>query len=239
MNLFPSYLCNFHCSFCGIRKDESPLMPLDELEAVLKEVQPSSLSILGGEPLLLEHDYLNRLLDLCWEATGTAPVVYTNGSIIRPEMKRMHIVVSVDPEDRERQADVFNNLLAIEYPFWVNMILTKGLVEGGAARLKRKFRPLKNLQKINLSGYYRFPGHKDETPEPDALRAFLQELLQDARFVYAEHEEMPSFDDVLKLLPDMRFLIETPMHEFRQAFSSLASARQYYEKVLHEYNPEL
>ena len=137
MNLFPSYLCNFRCSFCGIRKDESPLMPLDELEAVLKEVQPSSLSILGGEPLLLEHDYLNRLLDLCWEATGTAPVVYTNGSIIRPEMKRMHIVVSVDPEDRERQADVFNNLLAIEYPFWVNMILTKGLVEGGAARLKR------------------------------------------------------------------------------------------------------
>lgn len=236
MNIFPSYLCNFHCPFCGIRKETSPLLPLDWLEDVLDNVRPMHITILGGEPMLLPDDYLDKLVDMCTEHTGEAPGLYTNGSIIKPILSKTKLTISFDPEDRERSSAVLNNILKLTQPFSFSTILTKNLVQAGAEKFEKRVRPLKSLKSIDLCLCHHFAGREDMAA-PD-VKSFVDELT-DKRIRFLEHNKMKAFHEALKVLPDCRFLVETPDHSERAVTNTLEDARFHYERLKDEYNSKL
>lgn len=236
MIIFPSYLCNFKCPFCGLRKDNSPLMPLDWLSDVMAEIKPTKATILGGEPMLLQDDYLKSLISLCVEATGNIPTLYTNGSIIKPILSKTQLVISYDPEDRERCAAVFNNILTLEQPYDFNTILTKNLVEAGAKKFEQRIKRLSSLKRVDLSLYHRFPGHDDMAASD--IDSFLNELT-DERIRFIRNPKMKSFEEVVKVLPDQRFLVETPDHNQVATASTIEEIRDHYEKLRDEYTAKL
>ena len=237
MIIFPSYLCNFDCPFCGIKKETSPLMSLDWLAGVLEEVKPAHTTILGGEPMLLKDDYLEKLIDMCAKAAGEKPSLYSNGSIIKPSLlSKTKLVISFDPEDREKCSTVLNNVLMLDQDFDFNTILTKNLVEAGPEKLEQRIKHLTRLKRIDLCLYYRFPGHEDMSAAD--VDAFLN-ALTDKRFHYLKHDFMKDFDEVLKVLPDHRYLVETPDHNKHIVSDTLEEARENYERLKNEFNPKL
>ena len=236
MIIFPSYLCNFDCPFCGIKKETSPLMSLDWLAGVLKEVKPAHTTILGGEPMLLKDDYLEALIDMCAEATGEKPSLYTNGSIIKPILSKTKLVISYDPEDRERSATVLNNAMMLDQPFDFNTILTKNLVQAGAKKYEQRLKHLASLKRIDMCLYHRFSGHEDMAASD--VDTFLNELT-DKRIHFLPHNIMKPFDEILKVLPDHRYLVETPDHNKHIVSDTLEEARENYERLKNEFNPKL
>lgn len=238
MIIFPSYLCNFKCPFCGIRKETSPLMPLDWLAGVIAELKPARLTILGGEPMLLKDDYLEELVSMCAEATGKPPSLYSNGSIIKPILAKTKPVFSFDPEDREKGAAVLNNILVFDHPYDFNTILTKNLVAAGAEKFERKIKHLPLLERIDLCLYHRFPGHDDMAPTDEEVDAFVSQLT-DKRIHFLKRNMMKDFSEVVKALPDKRFLVETPDHKKMATADTLEEARVHYERLKNEFNSKL
>lgn len=177
MNILPSYNCNFNCPFCVVHtRGSQTLLDLDWFEKELKKIGcVPNLNIIGGEPTLLPHDYLEHLIDICHDHLGFKPSMYTNLSTISPLFSKVVLNVSFNPGITEQADKVKSNLLMLDQPFRLNMILTNKLAELGVKELKKYLR-LKNLTRLSISRYTYFGG-QDFTPAKEAYRQFISDLL--------------------------------------------------------------
>lgn len=219
MNLIPSYNCNFNCPFCVVHtKGDQRLLDLDWFEKELKKIGcVPNLNIIGGEPTQLPQDYLERLINICHNHLGTKPSMYTNLSAISPLFSKVILNVSFNPGITEQEEKVKNNLLMLDQPFRLNMILTSKLTELGVKELKKYLR-LKNLTRLSISRYTHFVGREDFTPSKEAYQKFISDLLplmqEDERIHFYPVSSMLSHearDNSVKacaeVLPDNRYRI--------------------------------
>ena len=133
MNLAPSYQCNLYCPFCFNKEfwTNNNVLSLIEIEEELwNNNDIYDISIIGGEPTCWPDDYLSDLLDLCAERfDGQKPSIFTN--LIKPFKyvdKVSELNISYDPYDRHEQQKVLMNMLLLDSPYIINMLLTKNLV---------------------------------------------------------------------------------------------------------------
>ncbi len=80
VSLMPTYLCNYHCSYCylgDLTKDKTCL-DISLLKARLSELschyEISGIDIFGGEISLLKNDYLDELFKTCRQFTKSIAV---------------------------------------------------------------------------------------------------------------------------------------------------------------------
>ena len=185
MNIIPSYNCNFNCPFCVVHsKADQTLLDLDWFRSELKRMEHiDHLNIIGGEPTQLDEKYLEELIDICTAKLGRKPSLYTNLSRISPLFKKVELNVSFNPGITQSAGEVKKNLLLLDQPFNINMILTNKLAEGGIDKLK-SFLRLGNLKQLSVSRYTNFGG-PDFTPTKEQYLNFTKGLtslaLKDSR----------------------------------------------------------
>lgn len=133
MNLAPSYKCNLHCKFCFNQEfwNNEDILNLSYIENELYSNNDIyDISIIGGEPTCWPDQYLSDLLDLCTERfNGQKPSIFTN--LTKPFKyvdKVDELNISYDPYDRHGQQKVIMNMMLLDVPYIVNMLLTKNLV---------------------------------------------------------------------------------------------------------------
>lgn len=205
MNLYASYLCNFHCRFCSIRQDESPMLDLawvrEELAAHPELC--SNINILGGEPSVLPLPYQEELIDICTRAADEKPYYITNLFKMSPLLEKCRPIVSYDFSLREHHQTVFQNMLNLEIDFSISTVLTRHLVEEvGAKKYLRLIRSLKNCKRADLDLYYKGKQDKeDHTPDNASLIAFVKEIMIEEKVNLAplsamRHHIDASFDNI-------------------------------------------
>lgn len=133
MNLAPSYQCNLCCNFCFNKEfwtNDHTLSLIDIEEELWNNNEIHDISIIGGEPTCWPDEYLRDLLDLCTERfNGQKPSIFTN--LTKPFKyidKVSELNISYDPYDRHEQQKVLMNMMTMDSPYIVNMLLTKNLV---------------------------------------------------------------------------------------------------------------
>lgn len=223
MNIFPSYKCNLNCSFCFIKKNESALLPLEWLRNIIQEVSPKTINILGGEPSILNYNYLEELIELSISATNRAPSLYTNGTNMLDLFQKTNLIISYDPCDREKQDKVFSNMLSISVPFSVSMILTENLLNNGIHFLKR-VSLINNVKSIDLCNMYDQYGNNLSTYD-------ISDIINISDKITYMSEKEWTFDECLKVLPNKTFLIETRDHKKPKLFTDINQAKQYFRSI--------
>lgn len=205
MNLYTTYLCNFHCRFCSIRQDKSPILDLAWAEKELSAHPElcTNINILGGEPSILPLSYQEKLINICTKAANEKPYYITNLFKVSPLLEKCRPIVSYDFELREQHRTVFQNMLNLEIDFSISTVLTKYLVEEiGATRYLKLIRSLKNCKRADLDLYYKGKhDQEDHTPDNDALIAFIKEVMIDDKVNLAplsamRHHIDASFDNI-------------------------------------------
>lgn len=223
MNIFPSYKCNLNCSFCFIKKNKSALLPLEWLRNIIQEVNPKTINILGGEPSILNYNYLEELIELSISATNRAPSLYTNGTNMLDLFQKTNLIISYDPCDREKQDKVFSNMLSISVPFSVSMILTENLLNNGIHFLKR-VSSINNVKSIDLCNMYDQYGNNLSTYD-------ISDIINISDKITYMSEKEWTFDECLKVLPNKTFLIETRDHKKPKLFTDINQAKQYFRSI--------
>lgn len=127
-------LCDNACSFCIAAEGMKHARSFD-LEAMLtsvKVVRPSTLSILGGEPLL----FLEKLLEFIERVKTEVP-----------EVENFHVTTSL-PYTVVRQKELFEELMTHLEGLNVSVQHTRSSVNNGILRAKNKFDRVALLEEI-------------------------------------------------------------------------------------------
>ena len=76
--------CNLTCDYCDVRDmSDGKEMTVDEIVATVQEFPARKVTITGGEPLIQDHDELEKLLT-CFHFIGKKVTIETNGTIEIP-----------------------------------------------------------------------------------------------------------------------------------------------------------
>ena len=226
MNIAPSYQCNLYCPFCFNQEfwKNKDILSLSDIEKeiwAIKEI--SELSIIGGEPTCLPDDYLSDLLKLCADRlNGKKPTIFTN--LVKP-FKFVDLVgelnVSYDPYDRREQSKVLANLMSLDAPYIINMILTKNLVtKMDPYRFIRFSERIRHKIHLDVLGNIETNHISHMVPEPDEIIRFLDPIIKEnnpyikfypLEFFKGTQKKQPSiaerFQKDLTLTADKKYLI--------------------------------
>jgi len=249
VNILPSYKCNLACPFCAIHQlDRGELLDLDWLEQTIKDLPQGQIDILGGEPSLLSDEYAKKLICICKEHAGDARVgMYTNLIKISPLIHDVSLTVSYDPGSRQLSDKVRSNMLLLDVPFEINMIVTKHVVARGAQWILNLAKRLKRLTKITLSTLNVFPGCPDLRPDPLELAQFCQDIirLDKEQKIYfypistwtIDYIKTPDPEQIVEILPNKKFRISLRDYFGHKEFDTFEEAAGYYNQNCEDSEP--
>lgn len=255
MNIIASYKCNFNCPFCFIKNNkDNTLLDLDWLEDFLSKLDDIEyLEILGGEPLILPDDYLNKLIDICYKKLNKPPKMYTNCSIYNPTINRVDSIVSYDYGLRQDLKKVMYNMVFIDMPFKISSILTNKLVEENPREIyKYAINNIPNLYGIDLVVYKYNHGLENFTPTKDKLMSFIRETIKYNIEIYNKginkefrisfydafdnpKDEIRTFYDCVEILPDKKIEVSLRDYKKPKTFNNIEDARKYYNSMKDTY----
>lgn len=220
--------------------DKGDLLDLDWLEENIKTLPHGQIDILGGEPSLLPDDYMKRLLKICKEHAGDNKVgMYTNLIRISPFVNDADLTVSYDPGSRQLPEKVLQNMLCLDVPFEINMIVTKHVVDLGAEWLIRLSNRLRMAKKITLSTLTVFPGCTDLRPNHVDLANFCRDIIEanaDKIYFYPiatwtrDYIKQTDPSQTVEILPNRKFRIALRDFFGAQEFDTYKEACEYYEQ---------
>lgn len=234
MNIIPTYQCNLRCPFCFNRDmwHSTGLLDLEYLKEELNKRKLTDIVIIGGEPSILPDSYLESLLDICQERLKKKPTLYTNLIKPFPFPNRVKLYVSYDPQDREHQNTVLNNMMMLESDYEVCMLQTKNLLNriaaGDVIRLTERLKHNIHLETVDIS-----PEH---LPDPNKLASFSLALAYKNSprifstcidyIKFGSTKEPPCFEDFdndISLMPNHKYQL-----------SSSHGGYKYYAKTYEE-----
>lgn len=246
MNIYASYLCNFNCRFCSIRKDKSPLLDLDWVEKELAAHPElcSDINILGGEPSILPLEYQQRLVDICTKAAKEKPYYITNLFKVSPVLDKCRPIVSYDFGLRQESKRVLNNILTLDMDFSISTVLTRYLVHDiGARKYLNLISSLGNCKRADLDLYYMGKDDiEDHTPDNKELLKFVREVMGNPKVNLAPLSAMrncidASFDnisDYFAFMPGNKYGVRLDYQNGPyKVFDTYEEARAYYEERIH------
>lgn len=245
MDIVPFYKCNLRCPFCFQRDnwEKAGLLDLDVLKAKLEDaVGIRELSIVGGEPTLLNDAYLKRLINICRKKLdGGKPDFYTNLILVPNKfvLDNVNLHVSYDPCDRQQQRIVLQHMLELDVPYTINMVLTKKLVkEYGAEKVVRLAEKMHH--RVCLSVIRTIAGGDSRMqPSPEELAGFALSVdsygskLVDCSVLRSlhkdhQHHQPPEvrFDYALSIEPNGRFRAYAALEISTMEFDSYDECRR-------------
>lgn len=240
MNILPSYKCNMKCPFCIIHKmDQNTLLDLNWLENNIQDIPATQIDILGGEPSLLNNEYLERLIEICQnKIKNKKPGMYTNLLKISPNIDKVELTVSYDPKARQHNNIVLKNMLQLDKQFCINMIVTKYVIDMGAEKIINFAKRLKMLKQLTLSTYTLFPGCIDLKPDPGKFIQFCKDIINldkdnIIRFYpistwKEQYIKKMNPADVVEILPNKKFRIAIRDYSNVKEFNTYQEAKKFY-----------
>lgn len=255
MNICPSFACNFDCEFCCTHNKPGKRIDLDWIgEQFSKHPNlAKDIDILGGEPSILPFDYQKRLIEICTKHAGQKPYFTTNLFKISPFIDKVIPIVSFDFSVREHSSTVLNNMISLNVPYSISMIVTNHIVENlGAKKLIQFADSLKNCFKIDLLVFMKRGAAIDLTPNRKKLFEFFEKVMQHKKFSYTPYLGLcgiydSSFDDIsnyLTFLPNNKFgfvlRYDNDEEEVFDTCDTYEEAEKYFEKrikIIHASNP--
>lgn len=245
MNIYPSYKCNFSCSFCSFRNRPGELIDLDWLEQQLQDHPElcADINILGGEPSILPVDYQERLIDICARAAGERPIFITNLYHVSPYLDRVQPIISYDFNLRQSQDRILSNILSLDTNFALSTIMTDNLVKLGAKKLLSFVDRLKNCNRIDLLLYRQTGTTEDHTPNHEELMAFVAAVIDHPKVNFTPYSAMignidNSFSNIagrFGFLPGNKYGVRIDYHsEGYTAFDTYDETLSYYQARIEE-----
>ena len=245
MNIYVTYKCNFHCPFCSIRKDASPIINLDWVHEELNKHPElcSNINILGGEPSVTSNDFQEKLINICTEASGDKPYYITNLYKISPFLDKCKPIVSYDFDIREKNEVVLNNILNLDMDFSLSTVLTDHLVNKvGSSKYIRFISSLKHCNRADLDLYYK--GKEDTndfTPDNESLLSFIKDVITNDKVNLAPLSAMKNnIDSSFNNISD--YFAFTPYNEYGvrldyrngpyRIFDTYEEAKHYYDTAI-------
>lgn len=156
VSINPLYLCNFRCKYCYLTPEQlsdRTVLPIDILLTKLDSIPNlEGIELYGGEPSLLAPEYVDAILN----RYVTIPIsVTTNGSKIPKWFydSRVSINISYDFDVRPHNNIVFNNILKLERPIAINVLVTPELLERDVIADIRFINSIKNIEYVELKPY--------------------------------------------------------------------------------------
>lgn len=242
MNIIPTYQCNLRCPFC-FNKDQwhsKELLDLDYLTKELNKRKLTDIVIIGGEPSVLPNDYLENLIDICATRLNRKPLLYTNLIKQFPFPDKVRLFVSYDPEDREHQSTVLNNMMMLNSDYEVCMLQTKNLLNHKTAndiiRLAERLKHNIHLETVDMSS--------DHLPDPKKVANLSLALAYKNSprifstcvdyIKFGSTKEPPCFEDFdndISLMPNHKYQLSSSHGEYKYYAKTYEEAyKEYWQR---------
>ena len=184
MNIAPNYICNLHCQCCFNKEfwQSKDMLSLDFIEKELwNNNDIVDVSIIGGEPTMWEDGYLKGLLDICTERfNGQKPSIFTNLTKPFKYEDKVELNISYDPFDRKEQGKVLANMMILDSPYIVNMLLTKNFVTKMDPYALIKFaNKIRHRVHLDVLGNIKFNHMEDMMPTGIQIVNFLKPIIKE------------------------------------------------------------
>jgi len=247
LSINPIYQCNFKCKWCYLsykQRNSFRIADLDQIENRIKEVLRSTrithIDIYGGEVALLSEEYLNQLYAIIGHHTNCTINVITNLSEIHPFFLKNEIDLSVsfDYKARKEYERVWSNMLLIDRPISVLMLVTKDLIKYKPQEVLDLLNLNNNIVSLELKPYSQSRYNRD--PELDqayiGLVKWLIKNKRKANFEIINETKIrdslkgrsnPFSDDHLYITPRGKFAVLEFDGDGREYFKELKGFKEY------------
>lgn len=162
LSINPTYYCNFRCDFCYLTEkqlSDRKLLSLSRLSEMISEIlsqcQIDMVDIYGGEVSLLSQEYWNEMISIL-HMYGIEDInLITNLSAINEITidPRVYTTVSYDYLAREEHERVYRNMVLLQKPFSVLMLVSNKFIELDTKIIIESLNLLPNLKSVELKPY--------------------------------------------------------------------------------------
>ena len=176
----PSFHCPFNCSFCFNRHniDSNELLPLEtvkeKVSAIIDKV--SEIVISGGEPMSLDKNYFDNLVDVL-KTFGKTVTVECYPYDLTNYRDDVEYNFSYDFTVRPRALEAWENLMAFKKPFNITVTLSPVLFKFYPNGLLWKLTLLDNLKEVEFKPYCKNVNTQYDITKNSSLLKFNQLLL--------------------------------------------------------------
>lgn len=227
MNVVPTLECKQGCAFCVAKpylnqfEKYGRLLDLKTFEKTLYSTNNiKDLVIVGGDPFLTEDEYLNSLINICYDYLNKPVELFSNLNTPLEKIKdpkKVLLHVSYDPCDRKNTENILNKILCIKSQYDIRTVVTKNLINNYGMkkidRLSKKLGVEIELQTYEISHY--FMNDISLRPSPKELANFVKEyisynntkiILKSARNIYTPRTPESIYDNHVHIAPNGMFI---------------------------------
>lgn len=157
--VYPTFLCSFSCAFCLTKTKNSLNEFLDvfKLRDFLEKNHSNfdKIKISGGEPMLINHDYFNELVDTIKEFNKNI-IVSSYPVELKNYRDDIEYEFSYDFLARPRALEVWENLLRFPKKFDIKILVSPQILKTFHPNtILNKLSILPNIKSVEFKEYYR------------------------------------------------------------------------------------
>lgn len=157
--VYPTFLCPFSCAFCLTKTKNSLNEFLDvfKLRDFLEKNHSNfdKIKISGGEPMLINHDYFNELVDTIKEFNKNI-IVSSYPVELKNYRDDIEYEFSYDFLARPRALEVWENLLRFPKKFDIKILVSPQILKTFHPNtILNKLSILPNIKSVEFKEYYR------------------------------------------------------------------------------------
>lgn len=157
--VYPTFLCPFSCAFCLTKTKNSLNEFLDvfKLRDFLEKNHSNfdKIKISGGEPMLINHDYFNELVDTIKEFNKNI-IISSYPVELKNYRDDIEYEFSYDFLARPRALEVWENLLRFPKKFDIKILVSPQILKTFHPNtILNKLSILPNIKSVEFKEYYR------------------------------------------------------------------------------------
>ena len=157
--VYPTFLCQFSCAFCLTKTKNSLNEFLDvfKLRDFLEKnhLNFDKIKISGGEPMLINHDYFNELVDTIKEFNKNI-IISSYPVELKNYRDDIEYEFSYDFLARPRALEVWENLLRFPKKFDIKILVSPQILKTYHPNtILNKLSILPNIKSVEFKEYYR------------------------------------------------------------------------------------
>lgn len=157
LKIYPSFKCTTKNKFYPFtNRENDEVLSVEKLKQFLDKNYDrfSKFIVTGGEPMELNKDYFDNLIDLL-KQYGKQIIVNTYPVDLKNYRNDVDYDFSYEFLGKPRAIDAWNNMMNFKQPFSVNITLTPAILRYHPNKIFQKLSFLKNIKSIEFNTYYK------------------------------------------------------------------------------------